>query len=87
MGKRGRRPHDRVRHKPRRQVRPARRRGPADLLSAVARRLASGDPMEFLAYASTLLAAVDPRGQNPLEPEPADGPDHVTLPTLVESFT
>jgi hypothetical protein len=89
MAKRGRRSHSRVRHagphQPRRPARPARRRnGRADLLSDVARRLAGGDPLDFLEYVSALLTAVDPRGQNPFER--ADRPEGATLPTLVESF-
>jgi hypothetical protein len=92
MVKRGRRPHNRGRQarqdKHRRQRRPAPtyRHGPADLLSDVRQRLASGEPVDFLAYASTLLAAIDPRGQKPFERERADRPGRATLPTLLESF-
>jgi len=92
MAKRGRRSHDRVRHagphKHRRPARPAPRRrgprGPGDLLSDVAQRLAGGEPLEFLEYVSAMLTAVDPRGQNPFER--AGPPEGATLPTLVESF-
>jgi hypothetical protein len=79
----------------RRQPRPgpgppgrALRPGPADLLADVRRRLSSGEPLEFLAYASALLAAVDPRGEDPFQPgrERAAGQDRTTLPTLTESF-
>ena len=64
----------------------ARQRDPDDLLADVRQRLASGEPLEFLVHASMLLAAVDPRGQNPFERERSGGPDRATLPTLVESF-
>ncbi len=49
-------------------------------------RLASGEPLDFLAYVSTLLAAVDPRGQDPFERERADRPERAMLPELIESF-
>ena len=49
-------------------------------------RLASGEPLDFLGYASTLLAAVDLRGQNPFERERDGRPGRATLPTLIESF-
>src|SRR6266516_2257397 len=93
MAKRGRRPHNRGQqagqHKHRRQARPApaHRHGPAGLLADVRHRLASGEPWDFLAYASTLLAAVDVRGQNPFERERADRPERATLPRLLESFS
>jgi hypothetical protein len=69
-------------------VRPARthRAGPGDLLADVRQRLASGGPVGLLAYVSSLLAAVDPRGESPFERERADGPERATLPTLLESF-
>ena len=92
MAKRGRRPHNRRhqsgRDKRRRQARPGRthRHGPTDLLVDAGQRLASGEPLDFLAYVSTLLAAIDPRGQNPFELERPDGPERVTLPMLLESF-
>jgi hypothetical protein len=92
MAKRGRHPHNRRRqagqHKRPRQVRAARphRQGAGDLLAAVRERLATGDPLDFLAYASTLLAALDPRGKNPFERDSAGDPDGVTLPMLIESF-
>jgi len=92
MAKRGRRPHDRRhqsgRDKRRRQARPGRthRHGPTDLLVDAGQRLASGEPLDFLAYVSTLLAAIDPRGQNPFELERPGGPERVTLPMLLESF-
>jgi hypothetical protein len=56
------------------------------LLSDVRHRLASGEPVDLLACVSTLLAAVDPRGESPFQRERADGPEHATLPTLLESF-
>jgi hypothetical protein len=89
MAKRGRHPHNRGQQG--RRKRPARaaaghRGGPGDLLADVARQLASGEPLDFLGYVSSMLAAVDPRGVNPFERDRADGPDRVTVPTLIESF-
>jgi hypothetical protein len=57
--------------------------GPEDFLAEVARRLASGYPLEFLGYVSTLLASLEPRPA----PFPAE-PDEqgVTLPQLLDSF-
>ena len=92
MATRGRHPRNRRRqagqHKRPRQVRAVRphRRGADDLLSGVRERLATGDPLDFLAYASTLLASLDPRGKNPFERDSAGDPDGVTLPMLIESF-
>ncbi len=89
MAKRGRHPHNRRRQgkdkRPTRAV-AGHRRGPGDLLADVRQQLASGEPLDFLAYASTLLAAVDPCGENPFERDRADGPERATLPTLTESF-
>jgi Domain of unknown function (DUF6398) len=91
MAKRGGRSHKggRQTSRHRRQARPGppRRRGPADLLSDVAKRLAGGEPLDVLGYVSTLLAALDPRGKNPFEREHVGRPEGATLPTLVESFT
>jgi Domain of unknown function (DUF6398) len=90
MPKRGRHPHNRGRKagpdKRRRRAHPAATTGagPDALLEEVQQRLAGGEPVDFLAYASTLLATVDPRDRNPFEP---DSPDQVTLPILLESFT
>ena len=92
MSKRGRRLHDRGpkagQHKQWQQARPARkhRERPGDLLTDVRKRLACGGPLDFLAYASTLIAAVDPRGQDLFDREHADRPDRAKLPTLIESF-
>ena len=92
MAKRGQRSHNRGRqagqYKHGRQTRPApaRRRDPGDLLADVRQRLGTGEPLDFLAYASTLLAAVDLRGQNPFEREPAGRPERATLTGLLESF-
>lgn len=71
-----------------RRTRPAagHRHGPGDLVTDVRQQLASGEPLGFLAYVSTLLAAVDPRGESPLERGRADGIESVGLPTLLESF-
>jgi hypothetical protein len=91
MAKRGRHPHNKRRQggqdKRRRQARAVagRRRGQGDLLADVRQQLASGEPLGFLAYVSTLLAAVDPRGENPFERD-HDGPERATLPALAESF-
>jgi hypothetical protein len=95
MAKRGRRPHPRGRQAGQdrhwRQARPAKARpaparGPRapDLLADARRLLAGGEPLDFLGYVSSLLAAVDPRGQNPFEH--AERPQPVTLPQLLESF-
>jgi hypothetical protein len=92
MAKRGRHPHNRRRQggpdKRRRQARSARTRGhgPGDLLADVRERLASGEPVDFLAYVSTMLAAVDPRQQHPFEREHSGSSEGATLPTLLESF-
>ncbi len=92
MAKRGRRPGKRGRqarqHQHERQVRPARRHqaGPGNLLADVRQRLASGEPLDLLAYVSSLLAAIDPRGESPFERERAGGPERATLPTLLESL-
>jgi hypothetical protein len=95
MAKRGRRPHPRRRQpgqdRRRRQARPAKgrpvpargRRAP-DLLADAGRLLAGGEPLDFLGYVSSLLAALDPRGQNPFER--TDRPQPVTLSQLLESF-
>ncbi len=48
------------------------------------RSLATGEPLDFLAYVSTLLAAVDPRANNPFDRTRQQ--DAVTVPLLVESF-
>ncbi len=56
------------------------------MLADVRQRLASGEPLDLLAHVSTLLAVVDPRGQNPFERERAGGPESTRLPTLLESF-
>src|ERR1035441_68732 len=91
MAKRGQRSHNLGRqtrqYKHRRQTRPAptRRRAPDDLLADVRQRLGTGEPLDFLAYASTLLAAVDLRGQNPFERERAGRPERATLTGLLES--
>jgi len=92
MAKRGRRLHNRGRqarqHKQRRHGRPDRthQAGPGDLLADVRHRLASDEPVDLLAYVSTLLAAIDPRGESPFERERAGGPERATLPTLLESL-
>ncbi len=90
MSNRGRRAQKRGRKtgpdKRRRQARTvaSTRAGPDALLQDVRQRLAGGEPVDFLAYVSTLLATLDPRGRNPFEPAQ---PDQATLPILLESFT
>jgi hypothetical protein len=49
------------------------------------RKLATGEPLDFLAYVSTLLAALDPRAGNPFERSRQQ--DALTVPALVGSFT
>jgi hypothetical protein len=73
---------------PRKQGHPARRRGqrPPDLLAEARQRLASGEPLEFLGYVSTLLAALDPRAKDPFQRAGTGRTDSVTLPDLLESF-
>lgn len=88
MAKRGRHPQNRRRqgtHKRPTRAAAGHRRGPGDLLADVRRQLAGGEPLDFLAYVSTLLAAVNPRGENPLERDQG-GPDRAALPALTESF-
>jgi len=55
-------------------------------MEEVHQRLASGEPLDFIAYVSTLLAAVDPRGRNPFERGRTDGPKPPTLPEMIDSF-
>jgi Domain of unknown function (DUF6398) len=92
MAKHGQRSHNRGRqagqHKHRRQAGPAATHGhgPDGLLADVRRRLSTGEPLDLLAYASSLVAAVDLRGQNPFGSEPAGQPARVTLSGLLESF-
>src|SRR5260221_367343 len=92
MAKRGRHPHSRKRQGRQdphmRRTRPAagHRHGAGDLVTDVRQQLASGEPLGFLAYVSTLLAAVDPRGESPFERGRGDGTERVGLPTLLESF-
>ena len=89
MAKRGRHPHSRKRQGAHNgPVRPGagHRRGPDDLLGSVRQQLAGG-PLDFLAYVSTMLTVVDPRGENPFASGRAGGPEHATLPALTESFT
>ncbi len=70
----------------RRQDHPARTQRPraADLLSDARQRLASGEPLNLLTYVSTLLAALDPRAQNPFER--VGRSEHTTLSEVLESF-
>jgi Domain of unknown function (DUF6398) len=88
MAKRGRHPHSRRRqdkHKQRPRPTAGHRRRPGDLLADVRRKLASGEPLDLLAYVSTLVAAVDPRREHPFERD-RDAPERATLPMLTESF-
>lgn len=61
----------------------ARRRGPDDLIRDVQARLDTGDVLDFLAYASTLLSVFDPRGRNPFDSGRSDGP---TLTEFLDSI-
>ncbi len=61
-----------------------RHRDPGDLMTDVRQKLATGEPLDFLAYVSTLVAALDPRAENPFEH--ASRQPVVTLPELVGSF-
>jgi hypothetical protein len=76
------RPRQAARRAPARQH--GRRRGPGDLIEATRQSLATGEPLDFLVYVSTLLAALDPRAKNPFERTRQQ--DAVTVPALVESF-
>lgn len=67
-----------------RPVHRTRRRDPGDLLTDVRRKLATGEPLDFLAYVSTLVAALDPRAKNPFER--ASRQPTVPLPELIGSF-
>src|SRR5262249_12613411 len=91
MAKRGRHPHS---CRPRgmlgkhiRQARPAaaHRRGPGDLLADVRQRLQGGEPAGFLAYGSTLLAALTRVGRR-RSSATAVGRSAPRCPCLVESF-
>lgn len=68
--------------RPLRHSQHSRRRGPGDLMEDTRRKLATGDPLDFLAYVSALVAALDPRSKNPFE----QAPQQVTVPELVGSF-
>jgi Domain of unknown function (DUF6398) len=65
---------------------PAHQPGPDALLADVRRRLSTGQPLDFLAYVSTLLAAVDPREQNLFGRAPAGRSERATLAELLESL-
>lgn len=83
MAKTGRR----GKRKTRSSKRPAlhtRHRDPGDLMTDVRQKLATGEPLDFLAYVSTLVAALDPRAENPFEH--ASRQPVVSLPELVGSF-
>lgn len=58
-------------------------RGPGDLIEDTRRRLATDESLDFLAYVSTLLAALDPRAKNPFERNRQQ--DAVTVPALLTS--
>lgn len=62
----------------------SRRRGPGDLIEDTRQRLATGEPLDFLAYVSSMLAALDPRATDPFERTRQQ--DAVTVPALVGSF-
>ncbi len=97
MAKRGRRSNHRGRQagrdRRRRQARsiathpgPARAHRAPDLMADVRKRLASREPLDFLGYVSTLLAALDPRGRDPFQRGRQQDPGRLTVPELVESF-
>lgn len=60
------------------------RRGPGDLIEDIRRTLATDEPVDFLAYVSTLLAVLDPQAKDPFERTRQQ--DAVTVPALVGSF-
>lgn len=76
------RPRQAARRTPARQH--SRQRGPGDLIEDTRRRLATDEPLDFLAYVSSLIAALDPRAKNPFERTRQQ--DAVTVPALVGSF-
>lgn len=61
-----------------------RKGGPSDLILEVRRLLRSPDPLDLIAYVSTLLAALDPRRVNPMDRRGDD--DGPGLHDIVRSF-
>src|ERR1700761_6318378 len=76
------RPRQAARRAPSRQR--SRHGGPGDLIADTRRRLATGEPLDFLGDVSTMLSALDPSADNPFERTRQQ--DSVTVPALVESF-
>lgn len=67
-----------------RPVQHTRRRDPGDLMTDARRKLATGEPLDFLVYVSTLVAALGPWAENPFERDSRQ--PAVTLPELIGSF-
>jgi Domain of unknown function (DUF6398) len=57
-----------------------------DLLSEVARTMSTGQPLDLLADASSLITALDPRCKNPFETAAKDGAAPVSLEELSQTF-
>lgn len=56
------------------------------LLADIRRTLATDDPLDFLALASSLIAALDPRADNPFERVQDSAKPRLTLAEFTESF-
>jgi hypothetical protein len=52
----------------------------------VRQRLAAGDPLDFLAFASSIVANLDPRRKDPFEPARSREQNELTMPEFVESL-
>lgn len=68
---------------------PRQRSGPSeepDLISEVRRRLATGEPLDLLAEASSLVAAVDQRRQSPFDRSRGEGSEGPSLDELTITF-
>jgi hypothetical protein len=83
MSKRNRRsrPANRPKKRTSAKRRPQRRREP-DLIERIADALDAGEPLALLELASTLLEVVDPRSNNPFQPDP----DRPTREQLLDSL-
>ena len=64
----------------------ARQGGPPGLLGEVRALLASGRPLDLIAHVSGLLAALDPRGDNPFESRGRRSRDEPSRDDLVRAF-
>ena len=60
--------------------------GEPPLLAGIRRTLASGDPLDALALGSSLIAALDPRRDSPLESAQTTSTPRLTLPEFADSF-